>query len=241
MHHFVASISLYFRKGVLYLNNKFRRSRYNDEAIDVKNIYPKGWFILVFAIEMFLAILAIYYYKIVENYMVVAICMVLFYMVALGEFALRYAIKDKYFKKGYCMGIHSSYYHNKVRLLIVSNIWMAFACSVHIVVYNLTHTGNNPVYDNYWIWFALILCLLCFEPLNDITSGFLDTFFLTDRYVVDYSQISEIRIVNEKVTTKGVVCEIEMYKDKIKVGKDRVFEDDLIRLKKITRNLYKWG
>lgn len=65
---------------------------------------------------------------------------------------------------------------------------------------------------------------------NDITSGFSGCFFLTDRYIVDYSQISEIRMVNEKITTKGKVCEIEVYKGGLKVGKDRVFEDDLIQL-----------
>ena len=55
--------------------------------------------------------------------------------------------------------------------------------------------------------------------------------------MVDYSQISEIRIVNEKVTTKGTVYEIEVYKGALKVGKDRVFEDDLIQLKRIIGNL----
>ena len=52
---------------------------------------------------------------------------------------------------------------------------------------------------------------------------------LTDN-IVDYSQISKIRMVNEKITTKGKVCEIEVYKGGLKVGKDRVFEDDLIQL-----------
>lgn len=37
-------------------------------------------------------------------------------------------------------------------------------------------------------------------------------------------------MVNEKITTKGKVCEIEVYKGGLKVGKDRVFEDDLIQL-----------
>lgn len=221
------------------LNDKFRRAKYNAENINVKNIYPKGWFISVFFIEMFLAVFVIYYYKIVENYVAVSICMVLFYIVALGEFALRYTIKDKYFKNGYCMGIHSPYYHKKVRLLIVSNIVIAVASYIYIYNHNMTHTGKDFIYDNYWIWFALILFLICFEPFNDITSGFYDSFFLTDRYVVDYSQITEVRIVNEKITTKGNVCEIEVYKGTLKVGKDRVFEDDLIRLKKITGNLYK--
>ena len=226
-------------KKHLILNDKFRRSKYNVADINIKNIYPKGWFLAVFTIEMFFAILAMYYYKIVGNYIAVSICMVFFYIVALGEFTLRYTIKDKYFKNGYCMGIHSPYYHNKVRLLIVSNIGMAFACSVHVVVRNLIQIGKDPVYDNYWIWFALVLFLICFEPLNDITSGFFDSFFLTDRYVVDYSQISEIHIVNEKVTTKGTVYEIEVYKGALKVGKDRVFEDDFIQLKRIIGNLYK--
>ncbi len=225
-----------FRKVYHMLNDKFRRSKYHAENIKVKNIYPKGWLPLVFIIEMVLAILVVYYYKIVGNYVAVSICMGLFYIVALGEFMLRYVIKDKYFKNGYYMGIHSPYYHNKVRLLIASNIGMAIASSVHILIYDMTHTGTNFVYDNYWIWFALILFLICFEPFNDMTSGFLGTFFLTDRYVVDFSEISEIRIINEKVTTKGRVCEIEMYKGTLKVGKDRVFEEDLIQLKKIIAN-----
>ena len=38
--------------------NEFTRSKYNSGDIDVKHIYPKGWFMYVFVIELFFAILA---------------------------------------------------------------------------------------------------------------------------------------------------------------------------------------
>ena len=110
---------------------------------------------------------------------------------------------------------------------------------VNLFVHNLTYISKDAVYDYSWRWFALIFFLICFEPFNDMTSGFFDSFFLSDRYVVDYSQITEIRIVKERITTKGTVCEIELYKGPLKVGKDRVFEEDFIRLKEITGNLIK--
>ena len=171
--------------------------------------------------------------------MVVTIAMVLFYVVAIGELAFRYAIKVKYFKKEYRRGVHSFYYHNVLKLLIISNIGMAFAAPVYIVDRILTRTGVDPVYDNYWIWFAVIAHLISFARLIDVTSGFCDNFFLTDRYIVDYSQITEMRIMSEKISMKGIVYEIWMYKDGLKVGRDRVLEEDFVQLKEIVLSCYK--
>lgn len=91
---------------------------------------------------MFWTLLAIYYDRIAGNDMAVFICMGLFYIVAAGKFALRYAIKDKYIKSGYYMGIHSNYCHKMIGLLIVLNIGMAAAGSLYIFVKYLTCTGK---------------------------------------------------------------------------------------------------
>ena len=217
------------------LFDKFRRSRYSSENINVKSIYPKGWRFLIFAIEMILACLAIYFYKFKVDHLVTFLCLLLFYVVALAEFTFRFKIKDKYFKNGYEMGVNTPYYHNKVKLLIFASAGMAFACSVYIFNQSLRYSGTDFIYDYYWIWFGLVAFLLFFEPFNLITSGFYDSYFLTDNYVVDYSEITDIRIVKERPSTKGVVCEIEIYKGDLKVGMDRVFEDDLIQLQKLKR------
>ena len=217
------------------LHYYFRRSRYNSENIKVKAIYPKGWNLAVFTIEMMLVCFAICYYKIKTNPVLTFLFMLAFYIVALTEFVIKFSIKDKYFKNGYVMGANTLYYHNKVKMLIFASAGMAFACSVYIFKQGLYYTGTNFVYDYYWIWFGLICFLLCFEPFNLITSGFCDTYFLTDNYIVDYSEISEIRILKERPSTKGVVCEIEIYKGSLKVGLDRVFEDDLIQLQQIKK------
>lgn len=216
------------------MRSKLRRSKY---SIEVKNIFPKGWFMLIFVIELLLALMMVYYYKISENIVAVLICMIIFYIIAVSEFAIRYIIKNNYFKrKGFSMGVNTPYYHNKTKMLVISNILMALACSAYVVVCK-SSGGIEMIYENYWIWFALILFLICFEPFNDITTGFCDTFVLTDRCIVNLADISEIRIVNEKATTKGKVCEIEMYKDGNRVGIDRFFEDDLIRMKRIVMSI----
>ena len=215
------------------LREKFRRSRYNSENIIVKNIYPKGWNLIVFAIEMFIVFLAIYFYKINVKHGVTILCMLIFYVVALVEFFLRFLIKDKYFKNGYVMGANTPFYHNTIKMLIFICAGMGLICTVYLFGQSLHYTGTNFVYEYYWIWCGLICFLVCFEPFNLITSGFNDSFFLTDKYVVDYSEVSEIRIVKERPSTKGVVCEIEIFKGDLKVGTDRVFEEDLIQLQKM--------
>ncbi len=223
----------------MYNDKLFKRSKYNDKDINAKRIYPKGWFPAFINIEMNLVMLAVYYHKMANNYIAVFIYMTLFYIVALVEFILRFTIKNRYFKNGYSMGAYTAYYHKVIKLLLVVNIGLAVISLVYICVHDLSYISENYIYDNYWIWLVLISFLACFEPYNEVTSGFCDSFFLSDRYVVDYSQITEIRIVKEKITTKGTVCEIELYKGQLKVGKDRVFEEDFVRLKEITGNLIK--
>lgn len=216
------------------MKNMFRRSNYDMDVIEVKRIYPKGWFLFVFIIEMFFSIMGGYYYKVLKNMIGVVICMSLFYIIAIAEFAFRYIKKNDYFiRDGYSMGVNTLYYHNKVKMLILSNIGMATGCLMHFFVQRVPQEEISRVDQNYWIWFSLILFLLCFEPFNDITTGFYKNYFLTDRYVVNLTGISEIRVIKERNSTKGTVCEIELYKDKICVGTDRVFEDDLAYMKRI--------
>jgi len=50
---------------------------------------------------------------------------------------------------------------------------------------------------------------------------------------LDYSEISEIRIVNKKNSIRGIVYEFEAYKGDKKVGEDKVLEEDLMKLRKI--------
>lgn len=212
---------------------KFRRSNYDEKLISVHNIYPKGWSVIVLGVEMLLVLLTIYNYKVRVDYVATMIGMAVFYIVAISEFTFRYILKSSYYKKGFCMGQNSRFYYSKIKILIIINIGAAVVCFLHVFINFITHIQNNYVYEEYWIWVALITFLICFEPFNDMTSGFSENYFLTDKYIVDFSQISDIRIVSKRASVIGNVCKIEVYKDGRKVGLDRVWEEDLFTLKKI--------
>ena len=212
---------------------KYSRCKYDTSEINVYHIYPKAWFPLVIIVELFWSSFLVYNYKVVENYQMTLICMGLFYVVAIGEFILRFLIKDKYYKKDYCMEYNAAHYHKMIKILIIANIGVAIVCLVHVLFYVAMHLGENYVHEKYWIWYALVLFLICMEPFNDMTTGFSETYFLKDRYILDYSEISEIRIVNKKYSIKGSVYEFEAYKGDKKVGEDKVLEEDLMKLRKI--------
>ena len=128
---------------------------------------------MIFAIEMILACLAIYFYKFKVDHLVTFLCLLRFYVVALAEFTFRFKIKDKYFKNGYEMGVNTPYYHNKVKLLIFASAGMTFACSVYIFNQSLRYSGTDFIYDYYWIWFGLVAFLLFFDLFLQRHSQFL--------------------------------------------------------------------
>lgn len=205
----------------------FRRANYSQYY---KKIYPKFWRIAVLVIEMCVAILIAYFNKVEENELGTIVGIVFFYIIAFLEFFFRYLMKKKYFSLGYEMGKNTSYYFEKSRMLLWINLLVAIACNFNIA-YKVLVLKTYSIYDIYWIWCGIIVFLLVFEPFLDITTGFNDHMLLSDRVIVDLNKVDNMRVTKERTSFKGTVYEVEVYADGEKIGLDRFFEEDYMRLK----------
>lgn len=208
----------------------FCRSYYKRHAT---RIYPFYFTIIIFALLMIIALFTAFFYRVLHHAGMTFFGLLMIYFISIFEFSYRFMKKKRLFDKGgYQFGKNSEYYFRKVNRLIWVDVAMAMACLGYLVI-NKIPLNLESIHENYWIWYAVLLFLLAFEPFDKIISGYNENKFISGIYIVDYSDIVEIKVIKKKETMIGRVCEIELFDSSGKVGVDRVFEDDLVYLKNI--------
>ncbi|MGN0316438.1 MAG: hypothetical protein ACI4E1_00710 [Lachnospira sp.] len=206
----------------------FKRSTFK---INVRKIYPR-WFggcVLLFEI---LAVFMVYYFSKLKNNDALAMLGLFFiYIIDICEFYIRYKIKSNYFSQGFEMGKNTDFYMNKVKMIFPISILVTIGCNINIFI-SMVIIQRYTLYDIYWIWMVTVVTLLVLEPFLDLTTGFKNELILTDNKIIDLSYVQDVCITKERKTSKGSVYEVEFWANGEKVGKDRYFEEDFLRIKK---------
>ncbi len=206
----------------------FKRSSIKNNAI---KIYP-SWLGLAVLLFEFLAVSLVYYFsKLQKNDVFAMVGLVLIYIIGVCEFYIRYKIKSNYFFNGFEMGKNTESYMNKVKMIFPISIIVAIGCSINIF-YGLAIAQRYTLYDVYWIWMVTIVVMLVLEPFLDITTGFKNELVLTDKQIINLNYIQDVRVSKERATTKGTVYEVEFWANGEKIGTDRYFDEDFLRIKK---------
>lgn len=206
------------------LLKRFKKCHYapsiSKRTISIYLIY------LVNIIQLILAIYAIFSLRLSNNIRLFFLCVTLIFVNTFLFACFEYIYKMKRVKK--LTGEYGSFselYAHKSKMAILSGIAITIGVLGFFVRKSIII--NYDIWTTYyWIWFSIIMFVGLGVRYIDIVSIFSEKTFISGNYEVAYDKITDLKVIARKTSHRGEIYIVDIYKDNIIVGFDKVFADD---------------
>ena len=200
-----------------------------------KNYYPHTISIKIFkpiinycflAIQMFVLAIGGVALKLFNNFNIFFISIIIIYLNVFLFSAIEYTIKSNHINRfNGRYGIYSELYLRKAKMAIILGIAMTIGIAGYLI--RTSAIINFSFWqDYYWIWYSVIMFVGLGVRYIDIVNVYANENYISGNYIVPYSQITEMKIVDCKMSRRGEIYIVDLYKDNKVIGFDKIFAED---------------